>query len=625
VLALTLTCVVSVLPVGLSLLVAMAVTHPAAAQAGEDGAAVYAQRCAACHDHPRERIPPLSAIKAMSAGAVQASLTGGSMREQARGLSAAQLAALIAYIGPKPDAAPAVALEGACGQTRPHRGHGTWNGWSTSPTGSRFQDGPAAGLAVGQLPDLRLKWAFNLGAVTLARAQPVVAGGKVYVTTLEGKVYSLDLSTGCSYWAFKADDAIRGAVTLGEGRDAGTVYFGDQRANVYAIDTRTGGLLWKVHPAEHPATTITATPRYHRGRLYQTFSSAEEVLAGSPQYPCCTFRGSVVALDAATGKTLWQSFTIPEAPKLISRSDSGVPFYGPSGAGVWSTPTIDEHLGVLYVATGDNYAAPATLTSDAVLAMDLATGALLWSRQLTDKDAYNLGCETPQKTHCEQGKGPDFDFGQPPILVSLGGGHRALVLAQKSGMAHAIDPDRKGEILWQTRVGHGSSLGGSQWGSASDGEKLYVAVSDITITGVAAGDTPGGFRLLLDPAAGGGLYALDLHTGKPLWNAQPARCTPERTACSPAQSAAVTVIPGAVFAGSLDGHLRAYSTQTGQVLWDVDTEVEVPAVNGKPAHGGSIDVGGPVVVDGMVLVASGYGQWGGTPGNALLAFSVKGR
>jgi polyvinyl alcohol dehydrogenase (cytochrome) len=359
--------------------------------------------------------------------------------------------------------------------------------------------------------------------------------------------------------------------------------------------------------------------------VYQAFSSFEEALGPDPNFECCTFRGSVVALDGATGKKLWQTFTIPEAATETSKNAAGKHKYGPSGAGIWSTPTIDEQLGALYVATGDNYSDPPTTTSDAILAIDLKTGKLLWSKQLTESDAYNTGCGTPQKTNCPETAGPDFDFGQPPILVRLGAGKRALVIGQKSGMVHAVDPDQHGKLLWETRAGVGSALGGSQWGSAADGQRAYVAISDIEIGGVADPKSPPGFRLTLDPKKGGGLHALDLATGKILWSAKPVPCAEGRTDCSPAQSGAVTVIPGAVFSGSVDGHLRAYSTDTGNVMWDVNTACEFQTVNGEPAHGGSMDAGGPVVVDGMVMVNSGYGQWGGMPGNVMLVFSVDGK
>jgi polyvinyl alcohol dehydrogenase (cytochrome) len=399
-------------------------------------------------------------------------------------------------------------------------------------------------------------------------------------------------------------------VTLGEGPDAGSVYFGDAHANVYALDATSGKLLWKVRAETHPAAWISAAPRYYQGTLYQGISSSEEVLAASPLYDCCSFRGSIAAIDAASGKIRWQRFTVDKPPP--PGASSGRP-HGPSGAPIWATPTIDEQLHVLYAATGDNYSPPATATSDAVLALDLATGALLWSQQLTGQDAYNLGCLMPLKIHCPRPQGPDLDFGQPPILVHLAGTQRALVIAQKSGMAHALDPDRKGAILWQTRIGRGGSLGGSQWGSGTDGLNLYVAIADPAFHGIG---------LNLSPDSGGGLAALELGTGKILWRAPPIPCPRARPRCSPAQSAAVTVMDGAVFSGSLDGHLRAYSTRTGQVLWDFDTEQEFPTVNGKPARGGSLDAGGPAVVAGMVFAGSGYAQWGGAPGNVLLAFAL---
>jgi polyvinyl alcohol dehydrogenase (cytochrome) len=392
---------------------------------------------------------------------------------------------------------------------------------------------------------------------------------------------------------------------------------------VYALNAQTGQLLWKVRPAEHFATVGTATPRYYNGVVYQAFSSFKEVLGADPKYQCCTFGGSVVALKAATGEKLWQTFTIPEAAKPTGKSAAGTQQYGPSGAAVWATPTIDEQLGALYVATGDNYSDPPTDTSDAVLAIDLKTGKLLWSVQLTRDDAFNNAWSMPVAGNCPKTHGHDYDFGQPPILLNLSGGKRLLAIAQKSGMAYGLDPDAKGKVLWQTRVGKGGPLGGSQWGSASDGSKVYVAISDLGLGAVPDPNSPKHYKLVLKPQQGGGLDALDPATGKIVWSAPATPCAAGRTDCSPAQSAAVTAIPGAVFSGSVDGHLRAYSAETGKVLWDADTAREFPTVNGQPAHGGSIDVAGPAVVNGMVFVNSGYGQWGGMPGNVLLAFSVR--
>jgi polyvinyl alcohol dehydrogenase (cytochrome) len=592
----------------------------------QDGASIYKERCASCHDMPAGRVPPLSAIKAMSGEAIFIALSNGKMKEQAQGLSVAQIFTLLGYIAPTGIAGEPPVLTRTCKTSAPVAMNGPRsNGWSTSVTNSRFQDARSSSLDAKDVPRLKLKWAFNLGAVTAARSQPTVVGGRVFTASETGAVYSLDAESGCTHWGFRAAAPVRSGVTLGDANGVPVVYFGDSGANVYGLNAETGAVIWKVRHVDHPATMISAAPQFYKGIVYQVFSSYEELTGADAAYQCCTFRGSVVAMDAATGKKLWQTFTIPEEPKPTRKSSAGIQLMGPSGAGVWSTPTIDEKLGVLYVATGDNYSDPPSKTSDAILAMDLKTGALLWSRQFTENDAYNNACTSPQPTNCPEAKGPDHDFGQPPILVQLDGNKRALVIAQKSGMVHAIDPGNKGAVLWQKRASDGGYLGGSQWGSASDGRNVYVATSDLGIGGVADPSSPVGFRMTVDPRKGGGLHALDLKTGKTIWDAKPLPCAAGKQICSPAQSAAVTAIPGVVFSGSVDGHLRAYSASNGAVVWDVDTAREYETVNGKPARGGSLDIAGPAVVNGMLFVNSGYGQWGGMPGNVLLVFSIDGK
>jgi polyvinyl alcohol dehydrogenase (cytochrome) len=573
-------------------------------------------------------VPALSAIKAMSAEAVYMTLTRGSMKTKTDGLSSAQLLALIGYISPTggshaavPDLTPTCTSDAAV-FTAPAN-EPQWNGWSNNPTNSRFEEASFAGLTAADLGKLKLKWVFNLGDVTEARSQPTVVGHRVFIGTSTGAVYSLDADSGCMRWGFLAEKPIRGGVTVGMTNGRAAVFLADSGATVYAVSAQSGKVIWKVRPVDHYAAIATATPLYHNGVIYQTFSSFEEALGGDPKFQCCTFRGSVAALDAATGHKLWQTFTIPDIPRPTRKSAAGTQQFGPSGAAIWSTPTIDQQAGVLYVATGDNYSDPPTNTSDAILAMDLKNGQTLWSKQLTQNDAYNNACAIPIPGNCPETHGADSDFGQPPILVSLESGKRLLVIAQKSGLVHAINPDEKGRIVWQTRVGEGGVLGGSQWGSASDGQNVYVAISDVKLSGVADPKSPQGFRLILDPAKGGGLHALDVKSGAIVWSAKPAPCPADKTDCSPAQSAAVTAIPGVVFSGSVDGHLRAYSTATGKVLWDTPTAQEFDTVGGKRARGGSMDAAGPAVVDGMVFVNSGYGQWGGMPGNVLLAFSAK--
>jgi polyvinyl alcohol dehydrogenase (cytochrome) len=249
-------------------------------------------------------------------------------------------------------------------------------------------------------------------------------------------------------------------------------------------------------------------------------------------------------------------------------------------------------------------------------------GQLLWSQQMTEGDAYNVTCTVPDKAACPDSDGPDFDFGSPPILVRLDAERRALILPQKSGVLHAVDPDQEGRILWQSRVGHGGTLGGIQWGSASDGDRVYVALSDLRYTRARQPDT-GAVFTTLNPEEGGGLFAFDVENGELLWNTPPPGCG-GRSQCSPAQSAAVSGIPGVVFSGSVDGHLRGYSTDDGDILWDYDTVREFTTVNAVPGKGGSMDGGGAVIADGMLVVGSGYPRFGGLPGNVLLVFSVDG-
>jgi len=284
---------------------------------------------------------------------------------------------------------------------------------------------------------------------------------------------------------------------------------------------------------------------------------------------------------------------------------------GPIGRGNLERPTVDVKRKLLYVTTGDNYSDPPTTRSDAFLAMDLESGKILWSRQMTAADAFTLACRMPDKTNCPDSNGPDFDFGAPPILVSLPNGRRALVAGQKSGIVYAIDPDKNGEVTWQTRVGKGGGLGGIEWGSAADQSHIYVALSDIAVP--------------IDPKLGGGMFALSLETGDRVWYTPPPPTCAERKKCSPAQSAAVTAIRGVAFSGSIDGHLRAYSTKDGAILWDFDTVGHHKTVNGVDASGGSLDGAGPAIGGGMLFVNSGYPVMGGMPGNVLLAFSVDGK
>ena len=492
----------------------------------------------------------------------------------------------------------------------------TWNGWGVTITNTRSQPAAQARLTVADLPKLTLKWAFGFPDATSAYSQPVVAAGRVFVGSQNGHVYALDAKTGCTYWDFSAHAAVRGAITVAR-RPGGTgyaAYFGDMAANVYAVDASTGQEIWRRRVDEHQIARLTGSITVHEDRLYVPISSLEEASGGNPKYECCTFSGAVAKLDAGTGAVVWKTRVLDE-PKPIGSSPSGVRAWGPSGASIWNAPTIDLKRRTVYSATGNQYTGPEREVGDAVVAFDMDSGALKWTKQLLPKDIFVGGCPSASGPRCPEQLGPDFDFGNSPILVTLKSGRDLIVIGQKSGIGWAIDPDKRGEVVWQYQAGKGGLYGGMEWGSAADAQYAYFPNSDVPFSA----QEPLGGR---EP---GGLHAVDLETGKRVWFAppQPARCGPIGPRCNAGNIAAVTVIPGVVFAGSNDGVLRAHSTSDGKMVWEFDSNREFQTVNGVAAKGASMNGAGPTIVDGMLYVNSGYGAYGGTrPGNVLLAFGL---
>ena len=580
-----------------------------------DAAAVYQKACANCHDQPTGRTPSRESLKDRTPEAILQSMTSGTMSVSAIALSMSEKRAVSEYLAGKAlgaggDSAGMCAPPGGAAVTRSAAALGNvegWNGWGSDAANSRFQ--PRPGLTAAEVPNLKLKWAFGFPGGSQAYGHPVIVGGRVFVGSDNSKFYALDARTGCMYWSVSAEGGIRAAPTVAKAGSRTAVFFGDLKSNMYAVDAATGEVIWKKQVDDHRFSRVTGAPKLHDGKLYVPVSSVEEVPAAQPKYECCTFRGSVVALDAGTGAQIWKTYTIQEKPQQVGTNATGTALYKPAGAAVWSSPTIDSQKGVVYVGTGNAYTDPAAPTSDAVMAMDIKTGKILWWNQLTPSDAFVIGCG-PNSTNanCPKDVGPDFDFGNSPILRSLGGGRRVLVIGQKSGMVYGLDPDREGALRWKFKAGKGSALGGIEWGSAADDQNAYIPVSDV-----------------LAPAAeAGGLFALKLATGEQVWHtpAPKLECTGGR-GCTGAQSAPVSVIPGVVFSGSVDGHLRAYSTKDGSIIWDFNTARDYETVNKVPAKGGSIDAAGPAIADGLVVTNSGYALWRGLPGNVLLAFSAK--
>ncbi len=593
------------------------IATPAFSMAGSvSGAEVYQEYCAGCHEQVSPRIPPRDALQKMSAARILRTLDFGVMMSIAYPLRRDQREAVANYLG-MPGPEPAPPPSSFCSDRRLRlfgNAAGSWNGWSPESSNTRFQPAANAALTIEQVRRLKLKWSYGFPGDITAFAAPTVLNGTLIVGSASGAVQALDARSGCLYWMFQADGPVRSAILAVQNGSRTSLLFGDQIGRFYSLDASTGHLLWKRRIDSHDATRLTGSPAAQGGVVFVPAASWEETRALNPQYVCCTFRGSVTALRVRDGSMVWKTYMV-DPPAKRGVNSKGTDQFGPSGAGIWSAPTVDARRGLLYVATGDNYSSPATTTSDALVALELKSGRIVWTQQTTPNDVFNSACHE-EGSHC----GPDHDFGSSALLVHTMKGQDLIVAGQKSGMVYALNPDQKGKIVWQTRVGKGGTNGGVQWGMASDEQKIYAAVSDAVLLQSAMGAAPiGGANF--DPVQGGGLTALRLEDGARIWFTAAHPCEPPRAGCSPAQSAALTAIPGVVFSGSLDGHLRAFAAEDGKVVWDFDTIKEYQTANGIHARGGSLDGAGAVIADGMLYVNSGYPRFGGTPGNVLLAFA----
>ena len=583
------------------------------------GANLYKMRCASCHESGTVRLPPRSQMQDLTSQAILGILENGVMRKQAAAMSHGDRVVLAQWLGRKTSA-----MIDPDHLTNPCPKNGVtgldtmaaWTSWGGGVANRRFQSGGAAQLTANDTTKLSLKWAFAVPNATSMRSQPVVYNGRIVVAG-GNLLYSLDAQSGCAYWAAELPVGARSGITIGAAGGKELIFFGDHAGGVQAFDFDTGKAVWQSKMDDHFTAMVTGTPVYYDEKLYVPMASYEEGAAVAQDYVCCTFRGSVMAIDAATGGVLWKTYTVQEPDAVTHVNNRGAKSTGPSGAGVWSAPTIDEEKKLLYVTTGDNYSDPVTDKSDGLIALRMDTGAIEWWKQFRSGDAFNNACMDDENKNCPDAKGPDFDFGSSAIMVGLSNGKRALILTQKSGAVYAVDPDRQGDEIWHAQIGKGGVLGGIEWGAAADGGRVYAAISDEAFL-------ESGKENDLDPNTGGGMFALALDDGEKTWETPAKPCDAHRP-CSPAQQAAISVIPGVVFSGSMDGHLRAYGTDDGEVLWDYDTARDYTTVNGVEGRGGSLDVAGPVIAGGMVFAISGYDQAGAAPGNVLLAFAADGK
>ena len=599
-----------------------AATGPPQRPGTELGFAVFETQCTRCHGNPaaaQTRAPDPATIRQMSPERIYDALTTGLMKTEAQQLTDAQKRGVAEFMSGRPLGSASEGdvrkMAGRCTRNPALAAPDSepeWNGWGNGFDNAHFQTGRAAGLDERNVSRLGLKWAFGFPRGVSAFAQPSIASGRVFVGSDIGFFYALDAGSGCAYWSFEALGSIRTAASIARvtGRPGVqyAVYFGDNKANVYALDARTGDLLWRTKVEDHFAARITGAPTVSGGVVYAPVSASEGFAAATPSYPCCTFRGSVVALDAVTGEPRWKSYVIPETPRPIGRNEQETQLWAPAGGSIWDTPTIDRLHHVLYVGTGDAETAPASPYSDSVLALDASDGHLEWFHQATANDAWIGGCSGAHPSvACPKPLGPDRDIGNSPILRPLPNGHRVVVFATKDGRVVALDPDRSGAVVWRVQAvpNPRNTMVGVLFGGAADARNAYY------------------------PLAVGRMVAVDLATGAIRWSvalsdAHEQADAPRSAsgAPSPSFSAAPTVIPGVVFVGGYDGRLIALSTQDGRKLWEFDTARSFRTVNGVSGQGGSMGSAGPTVAGGMLFVGSGYAVTRGTPGNVLLAFAL---
>ena len=584
--------------------------------ATELGFGLFQQRCLNCHGNPAvDKAPAPAALREMSPERILDALSTGVMKTVGdtltpteRRLVSESVAGRLLGTSATGDAASMpnrCEAVGPAAITRTERP--SWNGWGANLANTRFQPARAAGLSAAQVPRLRLKWAFGFPNGTSSYGQPTVALDRVFVGTDTGYVYALGATTGCVHWSFQTKAGVRNAPTVAsirvDGQVRTAVFFGDVKANVYAVDASSGAAIWTIHVDDHYTARVTGAPSFYDGRLFVPLSSWEEFSARTLDYPCCTWRGAVAALDAASGRLIWKTCVIDEA-KPVRRNSKGVQQWAPAGGSIWNAPTIDPARGLVYAGSGDATTYPAAKTSDAVVAFALETGRLVWSYQVHENDSFLVGCTGDGRTeNCPQVQGPDWDIPASVVLRDRPGRGSFLLVGTKPGDVLALDPDRAGAPRWRINLngpvaGNGPPAAGPPpsgvlWGFAASEDTAYFGMTGSTVA------------------------AVDIETGARKWLVRPAAGNARVS-----YGSATSAMPGVVFQGGSDGVLLALAAVDGTTMWSFDTNRAFETVNGVAAKGGSISAPGPTVANGMLFVGPGYAVLGGTPGNVLLAFGL---
>lgn len=601
---------------------AVAAQTPAvhSAEANTAGQALYAMRCGACHDKPAEtKAPPLDTLKRMGPRAVSYALTNGKMKLQAAGLSARDLDSLVSYLAATADVDNSWIASHSCTADRRavDTGTPTVGQWGIDAHNNRRLTAQQSGLTTADMRGLQLAWVMAFPQTANMRSQPVIVGNTMYLSIVDsGQLFALDIGGAqpCVKWVYEHDVPLRTALgyhRLPDGRHV--LVFADNAAHVIMMDAVTPQVIWSETVKVTSVSNVTAMPVLYKDKVFVPISSGELNMGAAPEYECCTSHGAVVALNAKTGKRLWVYHTMKNAVKTtVSRV--GTQQYGPSGAPIWTAAAIDEKRRLIYVGTGENTSAPATDTSDAILAIRMDTGQLAWKYQTTPNDIFLTGCmNQPDGPNCppKSSINKDWDFGAGLMLARTPSGKELVVAGQKSGVVWALDPD-SGKPVWNTKIGGGGAMGGIHWGMAYDGSTLF-APNNMSTGPTADEVSPG-------------LYALDIETGSVKWKyLHKPDCSGTRKqelrSCNSSygMSAAALLVDGAVVQGANDGFVKVFDGLSGVVLFSFDTARSFDTINGVQGHGGAIDNASVVAGNGMLFVQSGYGLMG-VPGNLMLAF-----
>lgn len=612
--------------------------NPAQAQATDEaphpGKMVYDQFCAACHNAPPpgDRAAPVAALRKMNAQVIISALTTGVMKPIGDGLDRRQIRDVAAYLAP-PEAPAGTGWidDNRCAadkQAVDLSGRPAQVGFGVDTDNSRRMTAAQAGLTTAQAANLEVAWAFAMPRTSGLRGQGVIVGSTLfYPASQAGYLLALDTRSGCVKWATATPASVRASLAYGRLGPKGPLALvgGDASGNLTAFDAATGKVIWRADPRHDKMTPLSGTPLFAGDKILVPISAGDVAAAMRPTYACCKSHGALAAVDAATGKVLWTWRTMEDAKPLGRKNSVGIDMFGPSGAPIWSSPSVDLKAGVAYVSTGENTSPPATGTSNSIIAIDLATGKQKWVFQALANDVWNMSCPIGSANAGGRPPGPncffagegsvllDHDFGGGP-LIWRGKGRTLILGGQKSGDVWALD-SQTGKPVWHHQFGKGSPLGGVHWGIATDGVRVFAPIADPNVP---------------EPLNAAGLYAIDIGSGKVAWSWKAsADCAAGRQARLPicagkfGLSAPPVVVDGAVIVGGLDGRLYVFDAKTGKLLSTHDTAVPFETVNKLKGNGGTIDAAGPFAGDGMVFVGSGYASFGQAGGNVLVAFRPK--